>query len=86
MSTVSIDKAVPMPEGRRFGPRAARYPYADMELTDSFAVPYGEANDEERAVIARRMRQSATWANRRFAPNKFSVREVEGGVRVWRIA
>jgi len=84
---VTIDKAIPMPEIKRFGPRSTRYPYSSMEVTDSFGIAFtGDETEEDLTVAKRRLRQSVTWANRRFAPCKFSMREVDGGMRGWRVA
>lgn len=61
---------------------ARKYPFEDMEITDSFFV---ECEPEEAGATANRLRNAA----HRFSlssPSKFSIRHVPGGVRVWRIA
>jgi hypothetical protein len=64
-----IEKGVP-----RQAPNV-KYPFADMQVGDSFLVPRGTAR-----IVA----SAAVWAAAR-GYGKFSCRTVEGGVRVWRI-
>lgn len=78
-----IDKAVPIP------PTAHRrvYPLEDMAVGDSFFVPVmGEGPDFERR--RKRRQQAMSTICRTVRARKigtFTSRQVEGGVRVWRI-
>lgn len=53
-----------------------RYPYAEMDIDDSFFVPLGKINTINTANY--RASQRLGW--------RFSSRAVEGGVRVWRVS
>lgn len=57
------------------------YPFAQMEVNDSFFVPSGEdgVRNTERRVSA-----SAAQYGRRTS-TKFTTRREEDGVRVWRV-
>jgi hypothetical protein len=68
-----IEKHIPVPESRRGRP--ALYPFADMAPGESFFV----AEAEQRLVAIRRAASSHT----RYTGKKFTVRLVDGGVRVW---
>lgn len=68
---MKVDKGIPAPKLRE----SVTYPYAEMEVGDSFYVEGGTLN---------RM----CYQNRRAAVRLgwvFTVRKVEGGVRVWRV-
>ena len=69
-----IEKGIPAPEKYGVG-RPSRYPFADMEVGDSFFVPDAPAN---------RLACAATWATKRYN-RRFITRVVEHGVRVWRV-
>jgi hypothetical protein len=79
---IKIEKDVAIPPVTRGAGAHGKYPYKKMEVGDSFTV----STDEPITIITRRLRQSAAWANKRYAPAKFSVRTTEAGARVWRIA
>lgn len=70
---IKIETGVPMPTKGRGAPR--KYPWYEMNVGDSFLVP-GKTHK----------RWHATAKAERLTGFKFSVRTVEGGVRVWRIA
>lgn len=64
----------------------AKYPFAVMEIGDSFFVP---ATEEEHKKLAASVRMSASQfarRNRKATGKKFTTRSVTGGVRCWRIA
>lgn len=69
---MKVEKGIPAPVLRE----VVKYPYEDMEVGDSFYVEGGTLNklcyQNRKAGIA------LGW--------KFTVRKVEGGVRVWRVA
>lgn len=67
-----IEKGVPCPPSRRDG----FFPWNDLEIGDSFFVP---------GTDSRRFGANASYSSKRYG-KKFVVRNVDGGVRVWRIA
>jgi len=68
-----IEKNVPAPIKRH---PSTIYPYGEMEVGDSFFAP------EE---MKTRLRTAATVFKRKTGRN-FTIRQVEGGIRVWRVA
>lgn len=82
-----IEKNIPAPPPGRGRGASAGFPFADMtDVGDSFMVetsPDPEAATENK-LLMRRVRQAALWAGRKYQPAKFTVRKVDGGVRVWR--
>lgn len=69
----TIDHDIPLPP-KRTG-RTVNYPYEEMEVGDSFAVP-------NLAGV-----QSAYAANKRYRDRYYCTRKLpEGGYRVWRTA
>jgi hypothetical protein len=83
-----IEKNIPAPAPGRGRSASSGFPFADMtDVNDSFLVelnPDPEA-DTENKLLVRRVRQAALWAGRKYAPAKFTVRKVDGGLRVWRV-
>jgi hypothetical protein len=85
--TFVIEKNIPAPPPSRGRGAAPNFPFEQMlEVNDSFLVEIdpAESADMDNKLLVRRVRQAALWANRKYAPAKFTVRKVEGGVRVWR--
>lgn len=78
---IQIEKNIPMPADRATG---MHYPYADMEVGDSF---YVETNGTNELATARRLRGSSHAFTRRNGGEgkKFSVRKMDNGFRVWRV-
>ena len=71
-----IEKGIPLAKvASPSSPRASKYPWADMEVGDSFLVP---------GTSVSRLSPSVCSASRRVG-FKFKTRTVEGGVRVWRV-
>jgi hypothetical protein len=72
-----IEKNIPVPPPRS----RSTYPFADMEIDDSFFVPC-----EPDAVrnTERRVSASAAQYGRRHS-TKYATRREEDGVRVWRV-
>lgn len=69
-----IEKGIDLPKFS--GDQSRRYPFPDMEVGDSFAIP------PEQAI---RIRTAANnWG--KLNGRKFSTRKHGGGYRVWRIA
>jgi hypothetical protein len=71
-----IDDAVPVPQRR---PYNCIYPWAELSVGQSFFVP-ASGRDNARAALA----TSACAYGKRHG-KKFSLRNVDGGVRVWRV-
>jgi len=74
---LSIRKGVPIPPPARVGRGKFRYPWDDMKVGDSFLVP-GDARVATLYSAAYRVTDRLGWF--------FTVRQVKGGVRVWRTA
>lgn len=72
---IKVEKGIPIPEKPRKGGKPAKYPWATMDVGDSFFV-----EGVPLANFASGAYNAAKLLNR-----KFSLRTVEGGVRVWRI-
>lgn len=75
---LDIEKNVPVPPGAG---RVGRYPWAEMEVGDSFFV---------QAIHGKRAQSTIgtaglSWAARNHPDRKFTVRKVDGGYRCWRI-
>lgn len=73
---IKIEKGVPLPVGR------GKYPWREMDVGDSFFVPDVTGVKLSAAASAYTIRCRSTG---KPVP-KFSVRNVDGGVRVWRTA
>ena len=76
MSTYEIEAGVPLPAPQ------AKYPFAIMDVEDSFFVPYDGVPEN---VVIKRLRGACNWAQNKYE-RKFIVRRVDEGVRVWRKA
>jgi hypothetical protein len=77
---IPIDKGIPIPRRRygRRGPRPRVYPWAEMEVGDSFLItPGGEGS------IAS-IKSGLGEAGRAYG-HIYTSRVIEGGLRVWRI-
>jgi hypothetical protein len=75
---IAIDKNVPLPQRTWGGPggRPPKYPWAEMEVGDSFFVLNATTDN---------LSAAGTMAAKRSG-RKFTTRKENGGVRVWRIA
>lgn len=92
----TIDKNVPPPPKGHGGPagRPSKYPFASMEVGDSFLVPYPrEARTSDEAVklwqatknlITNAVSQYKIRTGNRS--QQYTTRAEDSGVRVWRIA
>lgn len=69
---IKVDEAVPMPTGIF----TRKYPYADLEVGQSFLAP--EANHNS-------IRAGASQYGKKLS-RRFSVRKTQEGIRVWRVA
>jgi hypothetical protein len=65
--------------------RLSIYPFNEMEITDSFFVPCKDKN--ERDKYRNRIHSTAKAYKKKndLWHIKFSLRSVEGGLRVWRL-
>lgn len=83
---ITIDKDVPIPTGGKGRP--SEYPFDQMEVGDSFAIPLtGEHNKSGQDLSASRLTSAARHRAVRLG-FKFTVRtDKEAGVaRAWRVA
>ena len=79
--TYAIESGVEIPTNAKpKKEKVAKYPYAEMNIGDSFFVPSGERGGSLGNICAmnKKMGERLGW--------KFVARTVEGGVRVWRKA
>ncbi len=77
---IQIDKNIEIPKSERkpSKPRVSKYPFAVMEVGDSFLVPAEMNFLNLRQAIMRR---------KKTTPNeKYKTRQTKEGRRVWRIA
>ena len=72
----TIESGIPMPK-RTAGRSGSKYPFADMEVGESFAVP----GDVKAATIRSAV---GAFAKRNPEVGKFAVRGTDDGLRVWR--
>lgn len=72
---ISIEQNVPLPVNLR-NLNNLKYPWADMQIGDSFFVP---------GITSAPIQSAKTYAQRKFG-RVFTARSVKDGVRVWRIA
>lgn len=79
---IKIEKGVPMPV-RHGGHGNSKYPFATMEVGDSFYIPWG---DRDRLKIRSVLSNAISAFQLRNEPKKFSSRKDESGIRVWRTA
>jgi hypothetical protein len=74
-----IEKGIPIPP--RSSDARRKYPFVDMEVGDSAFFPMGVDDFQKRKQVA-----ASAHGCARDKGRKFTVRNVEGGVRVWRYA
>jgi len=83
--TYEIDKDVPVPMKKRTSSRAYRFPFALMEVGDSFFVPNNPQISPKQA-LQHMTSSSYSWRKYHNADAQFSCRTVDGGLRCWRVA
>jgi hypothetical protein len=71
-ASFTIDKGIPAPSKER-----SRYPFADMEVGDSFLIPDMKTSAEISSAVS--------YRKNRYRED-YVCRSTEGGLRVWRIA
>ncbi len=75
-----VEKKIEIPSPR--GPQK-KYPFPEMGIGDSFSVPL---NGETGVKVQSRVSNAAvSWGRRQHVKIKFTVRQLEDCVRVWRI-
>jgi hypothetical protein len=72
MAIAAIEKGIPVPTDAR----RAKWPWKDMDVGDSFLMP-----DAKQKNVQPMTSIAGSRLNRRFI-----ARQVDGGVRVWRVA
>lgn len=81
-----IQKGVPIPPRGKLTPANAE-DFGALEVGDSFAVPIPELYRAKPTVWAGTSRlRSAVYQYQKRAGRKFTVRCLDGEIRVWRIA
>jgi hypothetical protein len=70
-----VEEGIEIPEGRLVG-RPQKYPFAEMKIGDSFFV----------SGIGRNTINSSVNQNRLRTGRRYTVKAVNNGFRVWRIA
>ena len=75
---MEIEKNIPIPATDGRGGR--KYPWAEMDIGDSFFVD--ECSKQKKAIIGT---AAISWVKYHKNDKKFTVRDYEGGIRVWRI-
>jgi hypothetical protein len=77
-----VEKGVPIPKQRARREGGTKYPFAEMEVGDSFAVGFVS----EKVLTAIRQ-ASVRFVKERHPDRKFSFRKLEdGSYRCWRVA
>lgn len=71
-----IEKGIAIPKVASGG-GSTKYPWADMEIGDSFFVQHPASKNVKAATHAH---------NQRYPNSRFKSRSVDGGVRIWRVA
>lgn len=74
-----IEKNVSMPEAQ--SGKTRKYPFLDMDVGDSFFAATETSEDQRK--LGMRIKNAASYIEKKHAM-KFSIRKVEGGVRIWR--
>lgn len=75
-----IEKGIPAIKSYG-GPGKSKFPFSNMEIGDSFFVPWGDDPIKMRSVLSNAM----AAFHLRNKPKRFTSHKIEGGVRVWRI-
>lgn len=86
--TIAIEHGIPMPQPAKQGGRRARYPFAAMEVGDSFSVELAVENypDGSDKAQQRIMCAAAAWKRKNGRDFSTQIDRDAGVVRCWRIA
>lgn len=82
--SITIRTDVPFPKGSR-GPRASKYPFAQLGVGHSFYVPRLEGAGADLKTGLQRMQRACALANKQHTPARFAARLESNGVGVWRV-
>ena len=76
---IKIDRGVPVPtKGQR-----CMYPFKDMKVGDSFFI---DTKDRDKGNMRNRVQSSSSrFAKMQDPKQQFCSRQLEGGIRCWRI-
>jgi len=77
--TIMLEKGIPVPV--RSSAVAAKYPWKEMQVGDSFVVP--REGDEPMQLTRERANKAVTFAKKYGMT--FCQRTVETGIRIWRL-
>ena len=72
--SIQIEKGIPIPDRAR----KSSYPFGQMEVGDSFLD-----RDAAKTISSRAYNAANIWGRNHGV--KFAGRQVEGGVRIWRV-
>lgn len=70
---ITIEKNIPIPFKRTY---RSKYPWQDMKVGDSFFIKEANPKNIAAAVYS---------AAKRFEGKQFLWRDMDGGIRVWRV-
>ena len=77
---IKVEKNVPMSKGQT---TFLEYPFQSMEVGDSFLVKWdGPEHGRQQALL---LGHAKRWATRDKNGHKYSTRQTNEGVRIWRI-
>lgn len=83
MAAFEIEKGVALPPTPRgITGRIAKYPFHTMEAGDAFFVKATKETPNPKASL----KSLVSLYNKKLAPKKFALRQMDGGARVFRIA
>ena len=78
-----VEEGIPLIDNGSGRPRGgSKYPFASMEVGQSFLFPCNLAQDSK----ARGRIANAACNAQKMTTARFSIRKFEGGLRIWRIA
>lgn len=86
---IAIERGVPLPARQmHLRPRASKYPFAQLEVGDSFAIPLSGERKNNLYVTSMRLTSAAASHRKRNPGWAFSIRTLpdEGVVRIWRVS
>ena len=82
--TIKVDKGITLTSGSGYGRTFTKYPWAQMEIGDSFLVLPKEG-EELRYLAQKVSAMASTRGSRHHEKYTTRYRAEENGVRVWRI-
>ena len=80
---IEIESGIPIPATKRPGGRRSTYPFADLDVGQSFFVPNQPGKTNRQLIMA--ISGAAQHITRKTG-HRFTSRTLEGGIRVWRFA